>query len=323
MKTIGLLLSALLLSFMTLNVYAQNQFNDAEVAAIAVAANKIDINYGKLAKKKSTNKNIIEFANTMISDHSAVIDQAVDLVTKLGVTPQESSLSRQLNSDAEATLKKLKASKGSAFDKAYIDNEVAYHRAVINAVKNVLIPDTDNKELKGLLTAILPALEAHLEHAEKVQKDMINLSDAEIASIAVAANKIDINYGKLAKEKSNNKEVVEFANTMIRDHSGVIDQAVALVTKLGVTPKDNAMSRQLNSGAEAMLKTLKSKNGKAFDKAYVDNEVAYHKAVINAVRTVLIPGSSNEELKGLLTAILPALDSHLEHAELLQKNLSK
>jgi putative membrane protein len=259
----------------------------------------------------------------MISDHSAVIDQAVDLVTKLGVTPQESSLSRQLNSDAEATLKKLKASKGSAFDKAYIDNEVAYHRAVINAVKNVLIPDTDNKELKGLLTAILPALEAHLEHAEKVQKDMINLSDAEIASIAVAANKIDINYGKLAKEKSNNKEVVEFANTMIRDHSGVIDQAVALVTKLGVTPKDNAMSRQLNSGAEAMLKTLKSKNGKAFDKAYVDNEVAYHKAVINAVRTVLIPGSSNEELKGLLTAILPALDSHLEHAELLQKKLSK
>jgi putative membrane protein len=148
-------------------------------------------------------------------------------------------------------------------------------------------------------------------------------NDAEVAAIAVAANKIDINYGKLAKDKSNNKEVIEFANTMIRDHSGVIDQAVALVTKLGVTPKDNAMSQQLNSGAEAMLKTLKSKNGKAFDKAYVDNEVAYHKAVINAVRTVLIPGSSNKELKGLLTAILPALDSHLEHAELLQKKLSK
>ncbi len=321
MKIKCLLLSALLVSFLTCNVYAQDQFNDAEVAAIAVAANKIDINYGKLAKKKSSNKEVIDFANIMISDHSAVIDQAVDLVTKLGVTPEDNALSRQLNNGAKDMMKTLRSKSGEAFDKAYIDNEVAYHKAVINAVRTVLIPDTDNEELKGLLTAIMPALEAHLEHAELVQKKLINLSDAEIAAIAVAANKIDINYGKLAKEKSNNKEVIGFANTMIRDHSGVIDQAVALVTKLGVTPKDNEVSKQLNSDAADMLKTLKSKKGKAFDKAYIDNEVAYHKAVIDAVRNVLIPGSSNEELKGLLTAILPALEAHLEHAESVQKEL--
>ncbi len=171
MKTKTLLIPALIVSFLTCNAFAQqnNQFNDAEVAAIAVAANKIDIAYGELAKKKSSNDDIVEFANTMISDHTAVIEQAVALVTKLGVEPQPNALSKQLNSDSEDILKILKKKKGAAFDKAYIDNEVAYHKAVIDAVRDVLIPSTENMELKDLLGVVLPALEAHLEHAESVQ----------------------------------------------------------------------------------------------------------------------------------------------------------
>lgn len=145
------------------------------------------------------------------------------------------------------------------------------------------------------------------------------LSDAEVASVAVVANQIDIDYAAIAKEKSTNKAILHFAETMASDHKAVIDQAVALAKKLNVTPKDNAVSQKLHSDADKTKAALSAKSGKAFDKAYIDNEVAYHKAVINAVETLLIPDASNAELKQLLQNVLPTLKAHLAHAEKVQK----
>ena len=149
---------------------AQTSLSDPEIAAVAVAANSIDIKYAEIAKKKSKNADILTFAETMAKDHKAVIEQATQLVKKLNVTPKENALSQKLNSDAEKTRKQLDSKSGAEFDKAYIDNEVGYHKAVIDAVKNVLIPETENQELKDLLTNILPALETHLQHAQMVQE---------------------------------------------------------------------------------------------------------------------------------------------------------
>jgi putative membrane protein len=145
------------------------------------------------------------------------------------------------------------------------------------------------------------------------------LSDAEVASVAVVANQIDISYAEIAKEKSKDAEILKFAETMTNDHKAVIGQASALVKKLGVTPKENAVGQKLLADAEQTKKTLRSKSGKAFNKAYIDNEVAYHKAVIGAVEGLLIPESENAELKALLQNIVPALKTHLEHAEMVQK----
>lgn len=152
-------------------------------------------------------------------------------------------------------------------------------------------------------------------------QDTPKLSDPEVASVAVTANQIDITYAAIAIEKSKNKDVLNFAKTMTDDHKAIIAQAVALATKLGVTPQDNAVSQKLLADAETMKKALKAKKGKAFDKAYIDNEVAYHKAVIGAVETLLIPETENQELKDLLITVLPALKVHLEHAQMLQKKL--
>lgn len=146
------------------------------------------------------------------------------------------------------------------------------------------------------------------------------LSDEEIASVAVTANQIDINSALVAKKKSKNAEILKFAETMTNDHKAVIDQASALVKKLGVIPKDNAVSRQLLADAEKTQKSLQTKTGKDFDKAYINNEVVYHKAVISAVSGLLIPETENKDLKELLQNILPALNAHLQHAEMLQKH---
>ena len=149
------------------------------------------------------------------------------------------------------------------------------------------------------------------------------LTDPEIAHVAVVANQIDINAAEQAKSKSKDAEVIKFAQTMIDDHTAVIGQASALVKKLGVTPKDNALSKKLNADAEHTKKQLEGKSGKAFDEAYVNNEVAYHKAVISTVEGTLIPQTQNKELKELLQKVVPALKAHLGHAEMLQKKYKK
>lgn len=148
------------------------------------------------------------------------------------------------------------------------------------------------------------------------------LSDSEVAHVAVVANQIDIDYAAIAKEKSRDDEILKFALTMANDHTAVIKQAAALAEKLGIKPQDNPVSKQLLDDARKKQKELRSYSGKAFDKAYIDNEVAYHKAVIGAVETLLIPETENSELKDLLKNVVPALNAHLAHAEKIQKRLN-
>lgn len=151
--------------------FAQDKLSDAEVAFVAVTANQIDIDFAGIAKQKSKDANVRQFAETMERDHKAVIAQAAALAKKLGVTPQNNAVSKGMLADAAKTKKSLDAKSGAAFNKAYIDNEVAYHKAVIGAVENVLIPETENSELRELLQTVVPALKSHLMHAEMLQKN--------------------------------------------------------------------------------------------------------------------------------------------------------
>jgi putative membrane protein len=146
-------------------------------------------------------------------------------------------------------------------------------------------------------------------------------TDAQIASIVVTANQVDIDAGKLAEARGHGKDVRAFGKQMVTDHSGVNKQAVALVTKLKVTPEDNPTSQSLKAGGEENLKKLKRLKGAAFDKAYVDHEVAYHEQVLDAIDKVLIPNAKNEELKALLVKVRPAFVAHLEHAKMIQAKL--
>jgi len=146
-------------------------------------------------------------------------------------------------------------------------------------------------------------------------------NDAQIAHIAYTAGSIDIAAGKQALSISKDKAVRDFAQEMVRDHTAVNDQALALVKKLGVTPQDNATSQGLSKTAAEKLKTLGALKGKAFDKAYVENEVAYHKTVNGALSTVLIPNAKNAELKSLLQTGLKLFEEHQHHAEMLATNV--
>ena len=146
-------------------------------------------------------------------------------------------------------------------------------------------------------------------------------TDPQIAHIVVTANAVDIDAGKLARTKGTHKDVKAFGKQMVTDHTGVNQQAVALVTKLKVTPEDNPTSQSLKAGGADNLKKLKGLKGAAFDKAYIDHEVVYHVQVLEAIDKTLVPNAKNEELKALILKVRPAFVAHLEHAKMIQGSL--
>ena len=167
--------------------------------------------------------------------------------------------------------------------------------------------------LKKVMTAALVLASAFsvAAHAESPT----DLNDLEIAHVAYTADSIDIRYAHLALAISTNPVVHEFAQTMIRDHEAVNDEALALLMKLDVSPQDNFLSRQLNGQAEQLVREMSQLSGAAFDRRYAENELAYHQAVNGLVEGAFIPNIENPEVKALFEKAIVIFKAHEKHAE--------
>ncbi|MCZ4279917.1 DUF4142 domain-containing protein [Kiloniella laminariae] len=147
------------------------------------------------------------------------------------------------------------------------------------------------------------------------------LNDLEIAHVAYSADNIDIKYAHLAMALSDNPEVRNFAQTMIRDHEAVNKAALELLEKLGATAQDNFLSKTLNSNSKKIITDLAALRGAEFDRAYAANELAYHKAVNELVEHSFIPNIENEEVKALFKQGLEIFKGHEHHAEMMVQKL--
>ena len=145
-------------------------------------------------------------------------------------------------------------------------------------------------------------------------QDPASLNDLEIAHASYVAGNIDIRNAHLALALSNNADVREFAELMLRDHQAVNEAALALLDKLKAKPQDNAFSQSLLAGSDAKIKELSQLSGAAFDKAYAANELAYHQTVNHVVGDAFIPNVENGELKTLLGSALATFQAHEKHA---------
>jgi putative membrane protein len=146
--------------------------NDAQIAAIAVAANSADSASGEMAKQKATNPKVKEFGQRMVTDHGGVNKQAVALAGRLHLTPEANPTSQQLTQGGEQSRQQLGGLSGAAFDRGYIDHEVEYHQTVLQALDQTLIPNAQNADLKKLLQQVRPAVAAHLQMAQDLQKQL-------------------------------------------------------------------------------------------------------------------------------------------------------
>lgn len=145
------------------------------------------------------------------------------------------------------------------------------------------------------------------------------LSDAQIASIAVTANQVDINYADLALKKTKNPQIKQFAQTMKNDHQSVIQAAVDLASELNLTPQENQTTLSLLDNAKKELEILESSHN--FDKAYIENEIDYHTFVISTLENTLIPNTQNTQLKELLIQVVPNFQHHLEMAKQIKDQI--
>jgi putative membrane protein len=184
--------------------------------------------------------------------------------------------------------------------------------------KEMGMSNTD-KQRRGtaVWTAVAIAFAVAL-HPARVNAQGNAPTDPQIVGIVLGADEIDIAYAKLAMSKTQDKQVIDFANQMINDHTAVSKSVSALAAKLNVTPADSDTSNSLKAQAQRMTEKLQGLKGKDFDKAYVDNEVAYHQAVVNATKTVLIPSAQNAELKSALQGAEPLFEGHLQHVQRVQ-----
>ena len=178
MKTIATCMAAALVVLSAAGTWAADTkegkegLTDAQIAAAVVTANQVDIDAGKLAQSKTQNKDVQAFAKQMVTDHTAVNKSATDLAKKLNLTPEPSKTSEWIQKGGDENLAKLKTLQGTAFDKAYMNHEIYYHKLVLEEMDKRLIPGAQNAELKALLVKVRPAFQAHLDHAEQVMKDV-------------------------------------------------------------------------------------------------------------------------------------------------------
>ena len=173
-----------------------------------------------------------------------------------------------------------------------------------------------------LAVAILFSVFSVSVKAEKAPSPA-DLNDLEIAHVAYTADNIDIRYAHLALAKSKNPVVIEFAEIMVRDHTGVNEQALALLKELNAQPQDNFLSQQLNQQADKIIEELSALNGAEFDKAYAENELAYHKAVNGLVEGTFIPNIQNPQMKVLFEQALVIFKAHQDKAQNMVEAVNK
>ena len=159
--------SAALLSSPVVKTVSAQKLDDPTIIAIFDAANTWDMEASKIAETKGTTKEVRELAKMFVRDHGQVRQQGRDLAKKLKVTPTPPKDFALAKTHAEA-MKKLESLKGKAFDKYYLENEVAYHKAVIDAVTTTLLPAIQNAELKDLVVKVAPAFKAHQDAAQNL-----------------------------------------------------------------------------------------------------------------------------------------------------------
>ncbi|MBA3671827.1 MAG: DUF4142 domain-containing protein [Gemmatimonadaceae bacterium] len=141
------------------------------------------------------------------------------------------------------------------------------------------------------------------------------VSDASVMAIVLAANNTDLSYARLAPARARQPEVLAFAQRMTTDHTllnGVIGD---LATKLRIAPEDHAISLDMRDESAGKRDVLRELSGRAFDSTYMANEIQYHRKLLVAIDSVLLPSARRPELHEFITALRPAVSAHLAHAE--------
>jgi putative membrane protein len=146
--------------------------SDNQIAEILKTANKAEIDAAKLAKDRAANSEVRSYAEHMIVEHTQNTKDEKELGKKIDVKPESSDIAKDLKKDAKNKYSELKKNRGSAFDKTYIDQQVALHQQLIKDLDEKLIPAAQNPQMKEFLQTTRTHVEDHLAKAQEIQTSL-------------------------------------------------------------------------------------------------------------------------------------------------------
>jgi len=150
---------------------ASAPLTDANIVALLDEANKADSAAGALAVTKATNKAVKDFAHLMMGEHHALREQGQQLAKRLKVTPEPPANDPVTPLAQNETNVLQSTPKGPEFDRVYIEQEIAAHKAVLDLAENAH-GQAQNEQLKALIGKAKPVIQKHLDQAEKIKGEL-------------------------------------------------------------------------------------------------------------------------------------------------------
>jgi putative membrane protein len=151
----------------------RGSISDANIAAMVLASNNTDISYARLVPSRAQREDVKKFADRMLTDHTGVNALVTQLLTKLDLAPEDNAVSLDMRDESANKRDLMRELSGFTFDSTYMENEVAYHQKFLSSIDNQMLPSARNADLRALLSAVRPAVAAHLAHAEQVRADVL------------------------------------------------------------------------------------------------------------------------------------------------------
>lgn len=151
--------------------------SSAEIAGVLSASDSAEIKPSELALERAENSAVKAYAQRMVRDHGMLEDSLRSMSTRENITPAQSSLSQQLDSQTQATMQRLQVLTGAEFDQAYMQAMVQSHQEALSMVDNQLLPATQDQELRTALTQqVRPIISSHLAEAQEIQQSLSSMT---------------------------------------------------------------------------------------------------------------------------------------------------
>lgn len=183
----------------------------------------------------------------------------------------------------------------------FLATNVAYSQAVPTPANDTVTPPTTQQT-----------------EARPVDANMTVMTDEQIVGVLKLANDGEIKAAKNAVKHAQAKEVKQFAKGMIKDHGTANQELKGIKSKDKLKEADSELKRTLQASAKSGEERLKGLKGRDFDRAYMEEQITMHQAVLNAIDSDLLPNANNADLKAHLEKVRPIVAKHLDHAKSLE-----
>jgi putative membrane protein len=311
---------------------AQGDINaDMPFVREAASGNLMEIQLGQLAQNKAQNQAVKQFAQRMVADHNNLQNQLTSVASTGG-----QSFTPTMDSRHQNQINRLQGLSGAEFDRTYMSLMIRAHQRDVNNFQTQS-QSANSAQVRTLATNSLPVLQQHLSLAQQVGGQVgadstgnyaggnggnqgsgahgnIN-ADAGFVREVNSDNQMQIQLAQLARQRSKNAQVRQFAEQIITDHNRMQNQWTTMASQNGMT-----LHQGLGPLHKEKITNLKKANDKNFDQAFMVTMIQQHSDEVSYWQKEG-RASQSPQVRQLVNAGLPTLEQHFNEAKRLGRQL--